>query len=181
MVRPHMKQKQQQAVAAAAAAAAAAASEDNIPKASSSKITLDEAVEDTPPTEPPPIIPPTQSSPPSPPVLRPRAGTSIAAESPEPTSGVSEGSQKKSYSRPNSSKNKPKRITDPTLLWPCRINDCDKVFQREADLKRHQRTVVGHEMPGFVRDLVCKHCKLSFTRVRSHLRFPSSSSPHHVE
>ncbi|KZS87587.1 hypothetical protein SISNIDRAFT_419423, partial [Sistotremastrum niveocremeum HHB9708] len=63
-------------------------------------------------------------------------------------SGVSEGSQKKSYSRPNSSKNKPKRITDPTLLWPCRINDCDKVFQREADLKRHQRTVVGHEMPG---------------------------------
>lgn len=32
--------------------------------------------------------------------------------------------------------------------WPCKINGCNKVFAREADLKRHQRTTKLHSMPG---------------------------------
>ena len=31
--------------------------------------------------------------------------------------------------------------------WHCKINDCNKVFAREADLKRHQRTTKGHSEP----------------------------------
>ena len=35
-----------------------------------------------------------------------------------------------------------------TGLWACKINDCNKSFAREADLKRHQRTTKGHSQPG---------------------------------
>lgn len=35
-----------------------------------------------------------------------------------------------------------------TGSWPCKMNGCNKVFAREADLKRHQRTTKTHSMPG---------------------------------
>ena len=35
-----------------------------------------------------------------------------------------------------------------TGSWPCKISGCSKVFAREADLKRHQRTTKLHSMPG---------------------------------
>ncbi|KAI0728414.1 hypothetical protein C8Q72DRAFT_376925 [Fomitopsis betulina] len=44
--------------------------------------------------------------------------------------------------------------------WPCRMNGCNKVFAREADLKRHQRTTKTHSMPGFA----CPQCDATFTR-----------------
>ncbi|TCD64748.1 hypothetical protein EIP91_003670 [Steccherinum ochraceum] len=44
--------------------------------------------------------------------------------------------------------------------WPCKINGCNKVFAREADLKRHQRTTKSHSMPGFA----CPQCDATFTR-----------------
>lgn len=31
--------------------------------------------------------------------------------------------------------------------WPCKMNGCSKVFAREADLKRHQRTTRSHSVP----------------------------------
>ncbi|TFY55213.1 hypothetical protein EVJ58_g8389 [Rhodofomes roseus] len=47
-----------------------------------------------------------------------------------------------------------------TGSWPCRMNGCNKVFAREADLKRHQRTTKTHSMPGFA----CPQCDATFTR-----------------
>ncbi|KAL4247406.1 hypothetical protein ABKN59_008055 [Abortiporus biennis] len=44
--------------------------------------------------------------------------------------------------------------------WPCKISGCSKVFAREADLKRHQRTTKFHSMPGFA----CPQCDANFTR-----------------
>ncbi|KAI0640242.1 hypothetical protein C8Q77DRAFT_120677 [Trametes polyzona] len=35
-----------------------------------------------------------------------------------------------------------------TGSWPCKIDGCKKVFAREADLKRHQRTTKTHSIPG---------------------------------
>jgi hypothetical protein len=29
-------------------------------------------------------------------------------------------------------------------LWPCNIAGCGKMFQREADLRRHKKTAKGH-------------------------------------
>jgi hypothetical protein len=29
-------------------------------------------------------------------------------------------------------------------LWPCDIAGCGKMFQREADLRRHKKTAKGH-------------------------------------
>ncbi|KAH8094701.1 hypothetical protein BXZ70DRAFT_947150 [Cristinia sonorae] len=52
-----------------------------------------------------------------------------------------------------------KKSTEPGN-WPCKINGCDKVFAREADLKRHQRTTKTHTMPGFA----CPQCDANFTR-----------------
>ncbi|KAI0348325.1 hypothetical protein BDW22DRAFT_69322 [Trametopsis cervina] len=50
-----------------------------------------------------------------------------------------------------------------TGLWACKINDCNKVFAREADLKRHQRTTKGHSQPGYVHS-ACPQCDATFTR-----------------
>ncbi|KAI0814829.1 hypothetical protein BC629DRAFT_1588527 [Irpex lacteus] len=47
-----------------------------------------------------------------------------------------------------------------TGLWACKINDCNKSFAREADLKRHQRTTKGHSQPGYA----CPQCDATFTR-----------------
>ncbi|GBE77301.1 hypothetical protein SCP_0101740 [Sparassis crispa] len=47
-----------------------------------------------------------------------------------------------------------------TGSWPCKINGCNKVFAREADLKRHQRTTKLHSQPGFA----CPQCDATFTR-----------------
>ncbi|KAI0683417.1 hypothetical protein BC835DRAFT_1423291 [Cytidiella melzeri] len=47
-----------------------------------------------------------------------------------------------------------------TGLWACKINDCNKCFAREADLKRHQRTTKGHSQPGYA----CPQCDATFTR-----------------
>jgi len=47
-----------------------------------------------------------------------------------------------------------------TGSWPCKMNGCNKVFAREADLKRHQRTTKTHSMPGFA----CPQCDATFTR-----------------
>ncbi|KAG9313861.1 hypothetical protein JVU11DRAFT_4628 [Chiua virens] len=52
-----------------------------------------------------------------------------------------------------------KKPSDSTV-WPCRINDCNKQFAREADLKRHQRTTKLHSVPGFA----CPQCDARFTR-----------------
>ncbi|OBZ68569.1 WD repeat-containing protein mip1 [Grifola frondosa] len=47
-----------------------------------------------------------------------------------------------------------------TGSWPCKIDGCNKVFAREADLKRHQRTTKTHSQPGFA----CPQCDATFTR-----------------
>ncbi|KAI0640235.1 hypothetical protein C8Q77DRAFT_120374 [Trametes polyzona] len=47
-----------------------------------------------------------------------------------------------------------------TGSWPCKIDGCKKVFAREADLKRHQRTTKTHSIPGFQ----CPQCDATFTR-----------------
>ncbi|OSX66816.1 hypothetical protein POSPLADRAFT_1128660 [Postia placenta MAD-698-R-SB12] len=52
--------------------------------------------------------------------------------------------KEKSHKKKSSSKKKSE-----TGQWPCKINGCNKVFAREADLKRHQRTTKLHSMPGF--------------------------------
>jgi len=44
--------------------------------------------------------------------------------------------------------------------WPCKIDGCNKIFAREADLKRHQRTTKLHSLPGFA----CPQCEATFTR-----------------
>ncbi|CAL1693890.1 unnamed protein product [Somion occarium] len=44
--------------------------------------------------------------------------------------------------------------------WPCKMAGCSKVFAREADLKRHQRTTKLHTAPGFQ----CPQCDATFTR-----------------
>lgn len=40
-----------------------------------------------------------------------------------------------------------KKVND-SGSWPCKIAGCSKVFAREADLKRHQRTTKTHTAPG---------------------------------
>ncbi|CCM02264.1 uncharacterized protein FIBRA_04347 [Fibroporia radiculosa] len=57
-------------------------------------------------------------------------------------------------------KRTPARKKVETGQWPCKINGCNKVFAREADLKRHQRTTKLHSMPGFA----CPQCDATFTR-----------------
>ncbi|KAI0701249.1 hypothetical protein C8T65DRAFT_656562 [Cerioporus squamosus] len=47
-----------------------------------------------------------------------------------------------------------------TGSWPCKMDGCKKVFAREADLKRHQRTTKTHSVPGFQ----CPQCDATFTR-----------------
>ncbi|RPD82716.1 hypothetical protein L226DRAFT_607794 [Lentinus tigrinus ALCF2SS1-7] len=47
-----------------------------------------------------------------------------------------------------------------TGSWPCKMDGCKKVFAREADLKRHQRTTKMHSVPGFQ----CPQCDATFTR-----------------
>ncbi|KAI1781814.1 hypothetical protein LXA43DRAFT_1188104 [Ganoderma leucocontextum] len=47
-----------------------------------------------------------------------------------------------------------------TGSWPCKMDGCKKVFAREADLKRHQRTTKTHSIPGFQ----CPQCDATFTR-----------------
>ncbi|KAI0673945.1 hypothetical protein C8Q78DRAFT_1019946 [Trametes maxima] len=63
-----------------------------------------------------------------------------------------EGKKKSSN---GSTKKKPE-----TGSWPCKMDGCKKVFAREADLKRHQRTTKTHSIPGFQ----CPQCDATFTR-----------------
>ncbi|OCH89723.1 hypothetical protein OBBRIDRAFT_793952 [Obba rivulosa] len=65
--------------------------------------------------------------------------------------------EKKAAPKKSSSANKKKQETG---SWPCKINGCNKVFAREADLKRHQRTTKLHSMPAFA----CPQCDATFTR-----------------
>ncbi|KAI8980559.1 hypothetical protein BD414DRAFT_579436 [Trametes punicea] len=61
----------------------------------------------------------------------------------------------KKKSSNGSAKKKPE-----TGSWPCKMDGCKKVFAREADLKRHQRTTKTHSIPGFQ----CPQCDATFTR-----------------
>ncbi|KAM5535284.1 hypothetical protein V8D89_006972, partial [Ganoderma adspersum] len=54
-----------------------------------------------------------------------------------------ESKKKSSTAAANSVKKKPD-----TGSWPCKMDGCKKVFAREADLKRHQRTTKTHSIPG---------------------------------
>ncbi|KAI0714639.1 hypothetical protein C8Q76DRAFT_727544 [Earliella scabrosa] len=65
--------------------------------------------------------------------------------------------KKKSSSAASSSSVKKKPDTG---SWPCKMDGCKKVFAREADLKRHQRTTKTHSIPGFQ----CPQCDATFTR-----------------
>ncbi|KAI0652668.1 hypothetical protein C8Q79DRAFT_997646 [Trametes meyenii] len=77
-----------------------------------------------------------------------------------------EGKKKSSN---GSTKKKPE-----TGSWPCKMDGCKKVFAREADLKRHQRTTKMHSIPGlYVLHLgfalinqvdQCPQCDATFTR-----------------
>ncbi|KAK7686533.1 hypothetical protein QCA50_010132 [Cerrena zonata] len=53
-----------------------------------------------------------------------------------------------------------KKKSGEAVSWPCKITGCSKVFAREADLKRHQRTTKTHTAPGFQ----CPQCDATFTR-----------------
>ncbi|KAM5535286.1 hypothetical protein V8D89_011092, partial [Ganoderma adspersum] len=66
-----------------------------------------------------------------------------------------ESKKKSSTAAANSVKKKPD-----TGSWPCKMDGCKKVFAREADLKRHQRTTKTHSIPGFQ----CPQCDATFTR-----------------
>ncbi|KAM5539856.1 hypothetical protein V8D89_006359 [Ganoderma adspersum] len=66
-----------------------------------------------------------------------------------------ESKKKSSAAAANSVKKKPD-----TGSWPCKMDGCKKVFAREADLKRHQRTTKTHSIPGFQ----CPQCDATFTR-----------------
>ncbi|GJJ07699.1 hypothetical protein Clacol_001904 [Clathrus columnatus] len=60
-----------------------------------------------------------------------------------------------------------------TGAWPCLLDGCNKVFAREADLKRHQRTTKSHSIPGSVVANPCPLCEATFTRsdaMRRHLK-----------
>ncbi|KAI0964575.1 hypothetical protein AcW1_001364 [Taiwanofungus camphoratus] len=59
-----------------------------------------------------------------------------------------------------SKKKTPSKKKAETGSWPCKINGCNKVFAREADLKRHQRTTKLHSLPSFA----CPQCDATFTR-----------------
>ena len=54
-----------------------------------------------------------------------------------------ESKKKSTTAAANSAKKKPD-----TGSWPCKMDGCKKVFAREADLKRHQRTTKTHSVPG---------------------------------
>lgn len=88
-----------------------------------------------------------------------------------------------------------KQAYDPSdTKWPCTLDGCDQIFRTQGDLIRHQKTAIRHETPGLCvfeilvvrmhylfivlilclrsvpdQTLVCKHCKIGFTRVRSAL------------
>ncbi|KAH9854433.1 hypothetical protein C2E23DRAFT_73364 [Lenzites betulinus] len=66
-----------------------------------------------------------------------------------------QSADEKREGKKKSSKKKPE-----TGSWPCKIDGCNKVFAREADLKRHQRTTKTHSIPGFQ----CPQCDATFTR-----------------
>ncbi|KAH9948211.1 hypothetical protein B0H21DRAFT_735054 [Amylocystis lapponica] len=57
-------------------------------------------------------------------------------------------------------KKAPSKKKAETGTWPCKMSGCNKVFAREADLKRHQRTTKLHSQPGFA----CPQCDATFTR-----------------
>ncbi|KAF8529274.1 hypothetical protein BU17DRAFT_80474 [Hysterangium stoloniferum] len=60
-----------------------------------------------------------------------------------------------------------------TGVWPCTLDGCTKVFAREADLKRHQRTTKSHSVPGSGVGSPCPLCDATFTRsdaMRRHLK-----------
>ncbi|KAL1712344.1 hypothetical protein EV715DRAFT_259590 [Schizophyllum commune] len=44
--------------------------------------------------------------------------------------------------------------------WPCKLDGCKKQFQREADLRRHQRTSRTHSKA----EHMCPQCEATFTR-----------------
>ncbi|KAL1749230.1 hypothetical protein HDZ31DRAFT_27946 [Schizophyllum fasciatum] len=44
--------------------------------------------------------------------------------------------------------------------WPCKLDGCKKQFQREADLRRHQRTSKTHSKAMHM----CPQCEATFTR-----------------
>ncbi|TRM70457.1 hypothetical protein BD626DRAFT_477505 [Schizophyllum amplum] len=44
--------------------------------------------------------------------------------------------------------------------WPCKLDGCKKQFQREADLRRHQRTSRTHSKATHI----CPQCEATFTR-----------------
>jgi hypothetical protein len=53
-----------------------------------------------------------------------------------------------SFPQPEDKKKATVKKKAETGSWPCKISGCSKVFAREADLKRHQRTTKLHSMPG---------------------------------
>ncbi|KAJ8475045.1 hypothetical protein ONZ51_g6804 [Trametes cubensis] len=70
-----------------------------------------------------------------------------------------EGKKKSSSSAASASNGSAKKKPE-TGSWPCKMDGCKKVFAREADLKRHQRTTKTHSVPGFQ----CPQCDATFTR-----------------
>ncbi|KAI5121837.1 hypothetical protein M0805_003271 [Coniferiporia weirii] len=78
--------------------------------------------------------------------------------------------EKKTVTKKRSANKKQKE--QPSGVWPCKINGCNKVFAREADLKRHQRTTKLHMLPTS-QPVLCPQCDATFTRtdaLRRHQR-----------
>ena len=79
-----------------------------------------------------------------------------------------DGKKKASSASAGGSKKKPD-----TGSWPCKMDGCKKVFAREADLKRHQRTTKTHSIPG----LYVARLPLCRRRVQNRTRRPQPVSP----